>query len=54
MVRRPFHPAALRALVVHSLYRGPEKRRSPRVNVGAPVRVKLGWRHREASSSISR
>ena len=28
MVRRPVHPAALRALVLHSLYRGPEKRRS--------------------------
>src|SRR5439155_17335785 len=40
MVRRPVHPAALRALVVHSLYRGTEKRRSTRVNVGAPVRVK--------------
>jgi PilZ domain-containing protein len=48
IVRRPVHPAALRALVVHSLYRGPEKRRSARVNVGAPVRVKLGWRNREA------
>jgi hypothetical protein len=48
IVRRPVHPAALRALVVHSLYRGPEKRRSTRVNVGAPVRVKLGWRNREA------
>jgi hypothetical protein len=48
MVRRPVHPAALRALVVHSLYRGPEKRRSMRVNVGAPVRVKLGWRQRDA------
>ncbi len=48
MVRRPVHPAALRALVLHSLYRGPEKRRAARVNVGAPVRLKLGWRHREA------
>jgi hypothetical protein len=48
MVRRPVHPAALRALVVHSLYRGPEKRRSARVNVGASVRVKVGWRPRPA------
>jgi hypothetical protein len=48
IVRRPVHPAALRALIVHSLYRGPEKRRSARVNVGAPVRVKLGWRSRPA------
>ncbi|HKA14188.1 MAG TPA: PilZ domain-containing protein [Myxococcota bacterium] len=48
MVRRPVHPAALRALVVHSLYRGPEKRRSARVDVGAPVRVKMGWRAQPA------
>ena len=48
MVRRPFHPAALRALVLHSLYRGPEKRRAARANVGAPARMKFGWRHRHA------
>jgi hypothetical protein len=48
MVRRPVHPAALRALVVHALYRGPEKRQAVRVNVGAPVRVKIGWRPRAA------
>jgi hypothetical protein len=48
MVRRPVHPAALRALVLHSLYRGPEKRRSARVNVGAPVRLRVGWRRRSA------
>src|SRR5262245_52892239 len=48
MVRRPVHPAALRALVLHSLYRGPEKRRSARVNVGAPVRLRVGWRRRAA------
>src|SRR5262245_15708096 len=48
MVRRPVHPAALRALVLHALYRGPEKRRAARVNVGAPVRVKVGWRPRPA------
>ncbi len=48
LVRRPVHPSALRALVLHSLYRGPEKRRAARVSVGAPVRVKLGWRQRPA------
>ena len=48
MVRRPVHPAALRALIVHALYRGPEKRRSARVNIGAPVRVKVGWRAQSA------
>jgi hypothetical protein len=48
MVRRPVHPAALRALIVHALYRGPEKRRSRRVSVGAPVRYRIGWSQRSA------
>lgn len=48
MVRRPVHPAALRALVLHSLYSGPEKRRTVRVSVGAPVRFRVGWRQRPA------
>ncbi len=48
LVRRPVHPAALRALLLHALYRGPEKRRSKRVAVGAPVRFRCGWRQRPA------
>jgi hypothetical protein len=48
IVRRPAHPAALRLLVLHSLYRGPEKRRSLRVSVGAPVRFRVGLRRRSA------
>jgi hypothetical protein len=48
IVRRPVHPAALRLLVLHSLYRGPEKRRSLRVSVGAPVRFRVGLRRRSA------
>jgi hypothetical protein len=47
VVRRPVHPAALRLVLLHSLYRGPE-RRSRRVAVGAPVRYRLGLRKREA------
>jgi hypothetical protein len=35
-------------LILHSLYRGPEKRRTTRVSVGAPVRFRLGWRQRQA------
>jgi PilZ domain len=48
VVRRPVHPAALRALVLHALYRGPEKRRVRRVPVGAAVRYRAGWRQRGA------
>ena len=44
VLRRPVHPAALRLLLLHALYRGPEKRSSRRVSVGAPVGVRLGWR----------
>lgn len=46
-IRRPVHPAALRLLILHSLYRGPERRTSPRVSVGAPVRFRAGLRHRD-------
>jgi len=48
VVRRPVHRAALRAVILHALYRGPEKRRSARVSVGAPVRYRQGWRRRTA------
>jgi hypothetical protein len=46
IVRRPVHPAALRLLLLHALYRGPE-RRSRRVAVGAPVRFRSGLRRRD-------
>ncbi|MEM7413010.1 MAG: PilZ domain-containing protein [Myxococcota bacterium] len=48
MVRRPVHRSALRALVLHALYRGPEKRRNVRVSIGAHVRYRAGWRQRPA------
>lgn len=48
VVRRPVHPAALRLLLLHCLYRGPERRRSPRVSVGAPVSFRSGLRRRNA------
>ncbi|MCZ6784410.1 MAG: PilZ domain-containing protein, partial [Proteobacteria bacterium] len=40
--------AALRLLLVHALYRGPEKRRRERVTVGAPVQFRAGIRKRSA------
>jgi hypothetical protein len=48
LVRRPVHPTALRLLILHSLYRGPEKRRTDRVLVGFPVRYRAGLRRRPA------
>jgi hypothetical protein len=48
LVRQPVHPAALRLLILHALYRGPEKRRASRVSVGAPVRFRSGLRRRPA------
>jgi hypothetical protein len=48
VVRLPVHPAALRLLVLHSLYRGPERRRQPRVGIGAAVRIRSGLRRRPA------
>jgi hypothetical protein len=54
VVRRPVHPAALRLLLLHTLYRGSEKRRTPRVSVGAPVHFRTGLRrHRAILAEIS-
>jgi hypothetical protein len=48
VVRLPVHPAAMRLLVVHALYRGPERRRTPRVGIGAAIRFRSGFRRRTA------
>ena len=43
-LRRPVHPSALRLLILHLVYRGPERRRLRRVNATLPVRYRAGWR----------
>jgi hypothetical protein len=48
MVQRPVHPAALRLLIIHALYQGPEKRRHQRVTIGTSVRYRLGMLKRSA------
>ncbi|MGH0036593.1 MAG: PilZ domain-containing protein [Myxococcota bacterium] len=48
VVERPVHPAALRLLIVHALYEGPEQRRRPRVAVGETVKLRSGLRSRPA------
>ncbi|MBW2316552.1 MAG: PilZ domain-containing protein [Deltaproteobacteria bacterium] len=48
VLRRPVHPAALRLLVLHMIYRGPERRRLRRVNATIPVRYRVGWKARQA------
>ena len=48
MVRQPVHPAAFRLLMLHAMYRGPERRRASRASVGGQVRVRLGLRSRSA------
>jgi len=54
MVRRPVHRAALRGLILHALYRGPERRRDARVAIGAPVGVRRGLRrHRAILADLS-
>lgn len=54
LVRRPFHPAAFRLLLLHCLYQGPEKRQTRRVSVGAAVHFQAGWRRRGALLSTLR
>lgn len=44
MVRRPVHPATLKLLVLHCLYRGPEKRKAVRVAIGAKLSLRSGMR----------
>lgn len=48
IVARPVHEAAMRLLVLHCVYRGPERRRLSRVSVGARVQVRSGLIKREA------
>jgi len=48
LITRPVHPAALRLLILHAIYQGPEKRKAARVSIGAPVRYKAGLRRRPA------
>jgi hypothetical protein len=54
MVRRPVHRAALRGLILHALYRGPERRRDARVAIGAPVGFRrMLRRHRAILADLS-
>jgi hypothetical protein len=47
-VWRPVHPDALRLLLLHVLYQGPEKRRAHRVQIGASAHYRSGLRKRPA------
>lgn len=42
VVNRPVHPMALRLLILHALYNGPERRKRDRVSIGAEVRIRSG------------
>jgi c-di-GMP-binding flagellar brake protein YcgR len=54
VVRRPVHRAALRGLILHALYRGPERRRDARVAIGAPVAYRgVLRRHRAILADLS-
>ena len=49
IVRRPVHPTALRLLIEHVLYSGPERRDVKRVPLGIPVEFRAGLRRRPAT-----
>jgi len=42
ILRQPVHPRALRLLLLHSIYRGPERRTRKRTPIGHPVRLGSG------------
>jgi len=49
IVRRPVHPTALRLLILHAIYRGPERRDRERVTIGSEVRFRSGLLPRQAT-----
>lgn len=49
VVRRPIHPRALRLLMLHVLYRGPERRIRKRVLIGHPIRTGVGLFKQDAT-----
>jgi hypothetical protein len=42
VIRRTIHPRALRLVLLHEIYRGPERRQRKRILIGHPVRVRAG------------
>jgi len=42
VIRRPLHPRTLRLLLLHEIYRGPERRKRKRILIGHPIRVGSG------------
>ena len=42
VIRCPIHPRTLRLVLLHKVYRGPERRRRKRTLIGHPVRVGTG------------
>ncbi len=42
VIRRPIHPRALRLLLLHEIYHGPERRVRKRVLIGHPIRISSG------------
>ncbi|MEZ4292897.1 MAG: PilZ domain-containing protein [Myxococcota bacterium] len=42
LLKRPIHPRTLRLLLLHQIYRGPERRGRKRVPIGHPIRVGNG------------
>ena len=42
VLTRPVHPRAIRLLLLHEIYSGPERRNRDRITIGIPVRVRAG------------
>jgi hypothetical protein len=54
VIRRPIHPRTLRLLLLHEIYRGPERRRRKRVLIGHPIHVSVGlFKHRATLLELS-
>lgn len=48
VIHRPIHPRALRLLLLHEIYSGPERRGKKRILIGHPIQAKTGLFKHEA------
>jgi hypothetical protein len=54
VIRRPIHPRALRLLLLHEIYTGPERRVRRRILIGHPIRIIAGlFRHQATLLELS-
>ncbi len=55
VIHRPIHPRALRLLLLHEIYSGPERRGKKRILIGHPIQAKTGlFKHQATLLELSK